>query len=69
MLNLIAVFVHVGLHVSLERGISVIVVEVELVEVEDHQFSHLAQLQPHFTATNVGQNVETETQETMQKSV
>ena len=64
MLNLIAVFVHVGLHVSLERGISVIVVEEEFVEVEDH---NLAQPQPHFTTTNVGQNVET--QQMIQESV
>ena len=68
MLNLITRVVYVRLHISLGRGVSVIVVEeVLVVQVEDHQFSHLAQLQPHLTATNVRQNVET--QQTMQESV
>ena len=55
---------YVRLHISLGRGVSVIVVEEEFVEVEDH---NLAQPQPHFTTTNVGQNVET--QQMMQESV
>ena len=41
--------------------------EVLVVQVEDQQCSHLVQLQPHFTTTNVRQNVET--QQMMQESV